>query len=443
MKNLKKQLTAKEILLLWYPLVLSGIFNQSYSIINTKIVSEYLNSDAVAVMGALSPYKSLQSFIFAGMTTGIGLVICRNLQSGREVFARICRRALVLVLALDLLALLCIPMIPYLITLLHVPKELVPAGKGYLLFVLLGACAIAGRNIMATILNGMGEMKLISVTAVFGVLSNSLLSYYLIAVRGTQVWGCSFAIFLTELLLFGVYFFYFLYRRYGKKADISSDQSSVGASLPALLAAAMAKPIMMGLVAVGSFYVQAALNQVSKEAISGISYSNTVTNFFMELIIGVASLSAAIYAQSAAAMQTESGKTDLLCNHRKLKRLNYICCLFIILIVLPFADRMILLLGNEGMNPTIVSTGSLYLRVSIVGFPGLALYLTNRSSLHAIGRNKYLPLFGFIEMTASIVAARLFFPIYGIMALAVAVLAKWIIPGVVSECIMRREVYEK
>lgn len=104
-----------------------------------------------------------------------------------------------------------------------------------------------------------------------------------------------------------------------------------------------------------------------------------------------------------------------------------------------FSAALIGVLAEQGAAQEIIEKGSFYLNISIWGFPGLALYLLNRAALHAVGKNIYLPLFGLLEMLAAIIAVVVFVPRYGFISLPIAVLVKWIVPGIVSEIIMKAE----
>lgn len=453
MKDLTKKLSWKEIFSLWMPLVISGLFGQCYGIINTVTVSKFINSDAIAVMGACRPYKSLQGYIFSGVTTGLGLVVCRRLrEKDWKIFKSTLNKTVFISGCLAALAFLCIPLTSVLMDLINVPLDLQEAGYTYLLFVFLGSCALTGKNLLVTILNGMAKMKLISVVSVAGLILETLLVVLLVGVFKTNVWGASCAIFITDTIIFLILLFFFIkyynaYKLicYKNELDIKTEENINNETTikepdaKEIIFSGCAKPIMMALVAVGSMFVQSAVNQISNEIIAGMSYADTITVFFMDPLCSLALLAASLFSQSAPKINDDGCRDNLKANRKKLIILLYIWSAISLIFVFAISPEMIRFLAEKDVSADIIDVGKKYLMISLWGFPGLAYYLINRAGLHAIGENKYLPLFGFIEMSVSIIFAVLLFPIYGFGVFPIEVLIKWIVPGIVSEVIVRRK----
>lgn len=309
MKNLTEDLSYKNLLTMWFPLVLSGLFGELYSLINTFISSHYINSDAIAVMGSVSPFSSLKSFIFNGMTLGFGLVVCRTFAPKRWTYYQ-----KTLKLAACLTGFLCasiLIVLPFIDSLMHwcnVPALLESEAKSYLFFLLIGCISIAVKNLLATILTGMGEMKMIGAASVAGVLLQSFLSYLFIGVLHTGVWGASCSVFASDTFI--ALLFVFLFKQRTKEFHTSCINTSVPISIPTfreqlseMVRAGFAKPVMMGFVAIGAFFFQAAVNNLPIPIIAGFSYAETIINIFMAPLSSAASLAAAIGAQNASAWE--------------------------------------------------------------------------------------------------------------------------------------------
>lgn len=410
-----------------------------YNLINTVTVSRNLSSDAVAIMAACAPYDNLKSFIFAATTTGIGLVACRAMQGGATHFKKAFTKSISVVVVLILIGIISIPFIPGLLQIIHMPNDLEHEARGYLLFLILGACAVAGKTLLMTILSGMGEMKIISLMSAVGIVTETSLVLYLIAVRHASVWAASFAIFASDTLLFIVYAAYLVFKlkKYLREQSDAANIDTV--HFNEIIFAAFAKPAMMGLVAVGSFFFQREFNTMSKNIIAGVGYANTLTSLFMEPLCALASLSAAIYAQSAYMINIDNSKKNVVLNRKKLNLLNVIWSLISIICIVLFAHIFIELLAGKKIPEETIAYGARYVRISIWGFPLLGAYLIDRAALHAIGSNIFLPLFGFLEMLSACAGALIFSHIFGFVAFPIAVLFKWILPGLASELIMWRK----
>lgn len=450
MKNLTENLSYKNMLTMWFPLVLSGLFGEIYSLINTIISSHYINSDAIAVMGSVSPFNSLKSFIFNGMTLGFGLVVCRTFEEKKWTYYK-----KTLSLAACLTGMLCasiliaFPFIDSLMCWCNVPALLRSEAKPYLFFLLTGCISIAVKNLLATIITGMGEMKIIGAASVAGVLLQSFLSYLFIGVLHTGVWGASCSVVTTDTFIALLLLISFIRRTKEFHASCSNTSDSIsipafGKRLSEMVRSGLAKPIMMGFVAIGAFYFQSAINNLPVHTIAGFSYAETLINIFMAPICSVASLGAAIGSQNTSAWEgcKENGfyerRLFFQTAKNKMNTIALVWSLFSILCMWLFAPQMISFLGENGMSPDIITAGMWKLRISIFGFPFLSLYLINRAIFHSMGKNRYMPFLGFLEMTFAIIGSIFFIPRYGYIAAAIFILIKWSVPGIVSEVSIRR-----
>lgn len=445
MKKLNDSLSTKELIIMWLPLLVSCVFTQMYGVVNTYISSKYISSDAVAVMASVSPYKSLQSYIFNGMTLGFGLVVCRTFEKRiYEKYKKTLKIGLMLVAVLCVLALVAIIFRESLMSLCNVPTDMRNDAGDYLLFLFIGSAVLALKNFLFTIINGMGEMKVVGSISIIGVILNSLLVYILIGVCGAGVWGVSLAVLISDILitLFMIIVFTLKSKVYVEQCvseSIENDKFSEKSLLLEMLRSGLAKPIMMGFVAVGAFFFQIAINNFSKEVISGLAYADTITNIFMAPLSALASLATAIGAQHVSAWNHRDESFIVIKN--KIKIISIIVSVLSILVVWLFAPRLIILLGGSEQGGALIMAGTWKLRISLLGFPLLGYYLINRAYMHAMGKNNYMPILGILEMIVAVIGGVFIIPRAGFMSVGFLILVKWVIPGVFSEFIMKKHVY--
>lgn len=82
MKDLTKGNIYKTFILFAIPMVLSGVLSQGYSTINTIIAGKLIGSDALAAIGAVSPFETFLNSIFWGYGGGVGIYVANLFGSG-------------------------------------------------------------------------------------------------------------------------------------------------------------------------------------------------------------------------------------------------------------------------------------------------------------------------------------------------------------------------
>jgi Na+-driven multidrug efflux pump len=86
--------------------------------------------------------------------------------------------------------------------------------------------------------------------------------------------------------------------------------------------------------------------------------------------------------------------------------------------------------GGDAL-PEVISAGVLELRVICIGYPLLATLIIYRYALQTMGEYRAMPVFGLLEMGMNILMALMIGPM-GYLAVCLAVLLKWIVPGIAA-----------
>ena len=77
MKDMTKGNPTRLILQFAIPLLISNLFQQVYSLADTRIVGSFLGEEALAAVGATSSLNSLVIGLLMGMTNGFAIVTAR------------------------------------------------------------------------------------------------------------------------------------------------------------------------------------------------------------------------------------------------------------------------------------------------------------------------------------------------------------------------------
>ena len=82
MKELTKGYPAKVILLFAFPLMCSFIFQQLYNMVDAKIVSAYVGTDAFAAIGATAVVSNTIIGFINGLTQGFAIPVANSFGAG-------------------------------------------------------------------------------------------------------------------------------------------------------------------------------------------------------------------------------------------------------------------------------------------------------------------------------------------------------------------------
>ena len=404
------------------PILASAVFQQLYSLVNAGVVGRYRGPEEVAVIGACSVLLTLQHFLFNGMSTGFGIVLCRSAEDP-EQGAAVFREAVRLTVLLGVLAAALIPAAPLILDFLRVPEELRPAAAGYTAWILAGSGFSAMKNLLIWSLQRQKRTAVTGAVGAVSVVTQTGFTVLLIGVLHLPVWAGAAATLINHLLT-GLVLAAFLRRAPGNRpggrtsaappaeADAALFRESISPRTsdgsPAarqtargirrdLLAGGAAKSGMMALVAVGGLVFQRRLNGFGVNAIAGYTYAAAVSNV-LQVIVGAYGTAAAILCggwygrKMFAALSAEI---------RRLLRRSVCAALLCSLGAALFAGPLIRRMAGE-MPEEILAAGSRYLAVSSAGLVFLAVYLVGRYALQAAGNNRSQIILGFLEMLAAV-----------------------------------------
>lgn len=433
MRDFTKEQTGKELTFFLLPLVCSGVFQQVYALINTAVVSRCLTYEAVAVIGACSPFLLMQGYIFTGMTTGFSFYIFRCIGTGdRQIFRKGFWGAVFMTGVLAGLGMLLIPLSGLLMDVISVPETLRGDAGGYLFFLIVGAGILGLKNLLLCTIQGMGDSRFPGILSMAGVVSQTVLTVFFIAGLRCGVASSAFSILLNNMILSACMIFY-LYR-HCREWLFGRMREKIPAEIwMELLKSGINKSGMMILIGLGTLSMQKAVNRLSSEIIAANAYVGTINGVLVELYYAYAVAAGVIAGQNTGRKNVEL----IRFYNRKLIFRDFCWSAGFILLSLSAAPWLICLLAGSGAALEVIGAGSMGLRICCVGYPGVCLLMISRNVLQSMGDYTILPLLGFMEMMVNVVMSFLV-PEYGYPVIFLAVCLKWWIPGTVAYMWYRR-----
>ena len=140
MKDMTKGNPTRLILQFAIPLLIGQLFQQVYSLTDTRIVGSFLGENALAAVGATNSLNSLVIGFLMGMTNGFAIVTARFFGSGDKKSMKKAIAGTVVLSAgtIVVLTLLSVGFLKPLLRVLNTPENLLPLACSYFRVILLG-----------------------------------------------------------------------------------------------------------------------------------------------------------------------------------------------------------------------------------------------------------------------------------------------------------------
>ena len=161
MKDLTKGFPAKVIILFAIPLMIGNIAQQLYNITDSKIVSMYVGSNALAAVGATGSISNLLIGFINGLTQGFAIVTARNFGAKNEKNLRRAVSGTFLLTAIFtvLLTIIGLFFAKSVLVLLNTPAEILEDAVTYISIIMCGVVFTAIFNMSANTLRAVGDSK--------------------------------------------------------------------------------------------------------------------------------------------------------------------------------------------------------------------------------------------------------------------------------------------
>ncbi|NLF44368.1 MAG: MATE family efflux transporter [Bacteroidales bacterium] len=174
MKDLTQGKTGISIFLFALPMLLGNVLQQTYNIVDTYIIGQYIGKEALAAAGASFPVIFLLVSLVIGVTTGTTIIISQYFGAGNiEKVRQSIDTAMIFLffasLALSILGLLLSNTI---FRVLKLPDELIPMATLYFNIYAGSLVLMFGYNVTSAILRGLGDSK----TPLFFLLISTILN---------------------------------------------------------------------------------------------------------------------------------------------------------------------------------------------------------------------------------------------------------------------------
>lgn len=413
----------KLILLFSLPILLGNIFQQFYNVMDTAIVGNVLGDDALAAVGATSPFFGLVTGLANGATNGFSMILARYYGARDEEGFK---KALFMTYALSVLiavvlTVLALLGIEPLLRLLGTPDSIMEDAVSYLRIAFAGLIVTVSYNMFAGIMRAVGNSVMPLVFLVIASVVNVVLDIWFVAGMHLGVGGAAIATVLAQLLSVAASLWYVMKKcpdlRLHKQHMVFEKKIVMD-----LLATAFSMAMMLAVVSIGTVALQSAVNSFDKEVIAAHTAARKMDEIFM-IVFSTFSVTASTYAsQNYGAGKIDRIKEGILDTFL----LGFIWATVGVLTAFfagPFLAHAIT--GSE--NPVVIDTAVKYIRINFPFFYFLVPLLVLRSTLQGLDR-RVVPVIGsVIELVGKFLVAAYLAPKLGYLGVCISEPVIWIV----------------
>ena len=202
MKDLTKGYPAKVILMFTIPLMLGSIFQQLYNMADSKIVSTFVGTGALAAVGATSVISNTLIGFINGLTQGFAILIANGFGAKDEKRMRqyVAGTVILTSVVTVLLTVFGMAFIEPILRLLKTPEDIFGSALSYVKIIIMGVVFTAIYNVCANVLRAVGDSKTPLYCLMAAVAANILLDLLFVAVFDWGIKGAAYATILAQAM---------------------------------------------------------------------------------------------------------------------------------------------------------------------------------------------------------------------------------------------------
>ena len=423
MKDLTKGYPAKVIMMFAIPLMFGYIFQQFYNVADSKIVSTYVSTDALAAVGATAVvFNTIIGFV-NGLTQGFTILVANSF--GAKDMSRMRRFvAGTIVLTFSVAIVMTILGLVFIVPILEVlntPAEIMADAVAYVRIILAGIVFTALYNMCANILRAVGDSKNPLYCLVVAVVANIGLDLLFVCGFSWGIEGAAYATIIAQALS-GVLCGAIILIKFRDVLPKKEDWKLEPGQYPNLITTGLSMGMMGCIVNIGTIVLQGSINSLGTDIVAAHTASRRVFD-----VMTVTLYTVGIAMTTYASQNMGAGKPERVRQGVRHSNLIVTGITTALIVVCYLFGRPLLawLVGSD--NAEILDASVMYLKVSVWFFYVLGPLFVLRCTLQGMGR-KIIPICSSImELVVKILSAAFLVPALAYVGVAFTEPISWIV----------------
>ncbi len=427
MKDLTKGYPAKVIIFFTIPIMLGYILQQLYSLVDSKIVSEYVGQDALAAIGATVVVSNLIIGFINGLTQGFAIPIANSF--GAKDMDRLRKNVagtLFLTFGMAiLLTVLSLIFIEDILIALGTPIEVRQDALDYVNIILAGIILTAIYNCSSNILRAVGNSKVSLYCLMVSVVANIGLDLLFVKYLDKGIKGAAYATIIAQAMSAFMCAGYLIIK-YREILPKRKDFKPYKGMYTNLITTGLSMGLMGCIVNIGTVVLQGAINDLGTNIMTAHTAARRVFD-----IMSVTVYTFGIAMTTFVSQNIGAGKPERV--RQGVRHANIIVTIITtVLIVLCYTlARPVFQWVTSTNSPDIVDPAVMYAKISILFFYVLGPLFVFRCTLQGMGR-KIVPLISSVmEMIIKILSALFLVPAFAYKGVAFTEPISWIVMTII------------
>lgn len=407
------------------PLILSALFQQLYSFVDTAIVGRCISVQALSAVGVTNSVSFFILRLVMGSAIGFNIPLAQRFGAGdREELSRYFWNGLYLIVLLGAaVTAVMLPLLRPLLVYLNTAEELLGLALEYLRVIVLGLVATALYNYLSGVLRALGDSEHPLYFLLLSSAVNLALDLVFVLVFGLGVAGAAWATVISQAVsaaLCGWWLF--------AKTGVIRRGTLTAASLPhmaALLAAGLPMGLNYSVTAIGIMAIQSSVNRLGTVAVAAHTAGEKIRTIMTVPLESVGTAVNTYVAQNYGAGRQDRIRRGIAAGLVIETGLSVLAWLVLLVGSRPLVG---ILLGDLA---TAEAAGAVrYLSIISLLFPLLGVLMVFRNTLQGIDHSMLAMLSSFTEIAGRVACGRLAVALNSFTVICVSNPAAWVLADV-------------
>lgn len=407
------------ILRFFFPMFLTNMLQQIYTIADTAVVGKGLGDLALGAVGNMSSLTFLIIGFSLGLANGFSVLIAQHYGARRYDAMRkaVASSIQLSVLITVLLTILSICGLKWILLVLQTPEKMLSDSLTYGYIIFGGLFATIAYNLCSCILRALGDSKTPLIAIIVSTILNISLNCLFIFVMKTGVEGAALATVFSQLL--SAFICYLKLRRIEilrlHRSDFTNNWSDYGQ----LLKNGVPMALMNSITAIGCMVVQYFVNGLGEAFTSAYSVCSKYINLFMQPACTAGFTMSSFTGQNYGAEKYERIRQGLhVC--MTIAVISYVL-LGSVMVIFPQTLAKMMLNGEQQ-----IQLAAEFLPICGIMLFGVDFLFVFRSGVQGMGYPLIPMCSGIVEMVMRITVIVFLIPVFGFRATAYAEAVAWL-----------------
>lgn len=429
----------KLLILFAIPMMIGGIFQLMYNMVDTIVLGRFVGAGALASIGATTSTTACFLYMSTGVTNAMSIVISQLLGSGN--IPRI-RKAVANALYVSVSLGIIIGAIAFfgarpLMLLLGTPDDIIDGAVLYIQITCGLIIAQIAYNAVASILKAIGDSKTPLYFLILCSFLNIILDLLFVLAFHMDVAGVAWATILSQFISAALCFVY-MRRKYDAlrftKADMGLDKE--------LILEYLRYGLPMGatscLLSVGMFVITGVINSFGSTVVAAYTVGSKVENVAV-LLFNQFAFSFSVYTGQNFGARDKKRIYD----GAKQASLLVLGLSILAAVLMLFFGKYVAMLFLDGGETEILSIACGLIRIEAFFYPALGMIWLYNSALRGIGEIRPTIVSSIVELCAKILISVLLSRAIGETGIWFAAPIGWVLGGILSVSVFYQGKWEK